>query len=321
MRINWVKFDSFVNLIHKFAIMLETLNSIIFMQNLNDLRTFVLVVKQKSFTKAGEKLGISASAVSHCVSNLEDRLNIRLLNRTTRSVSPTPEGLTLLNDIRPYLQAIDVSVQKLCENQATPQGTVRINAPQVAIEMAILPKLAPIFEKFPHINIELFSENRFVDIVEQGFDMGVRLGDAVAKDMVAVKIAPPLTTALVATPAYLQGKAMPETISDLDSHRLIGFRLGTDREPIAWDFCVRGKAVSYQPKGRLIMNSNPLCAVKNHLGIGFMPYFMVENDLKSGELIEILGEYRMTYEPFYAYYPSRKHHSKAFEVVLNALRE
>lgn len=113
---------------------------------------------------------------------------------------------------------------------------------------------------------------------------------------------------------------MPETISDLDSHRLIGFRLGADREPIAWDFWVRGKAVSYVPKAQLILNSNPMPAVMHHLGIGFMPYFMVEDDLKSGKLIEILGEFSATYEPFFAYYPSRKHHSKAFEVVLNALK-
>ena len=161
------------------------------MQNLNDLRAFVLVAKYKSFTKAGEKLGVSASAVSHCLSNLENRLNIRLLNRTTRSISPTPEGLMLLNDISPYLQAIDLSIKKLSENQDNITGTVRINASQVAIEMAILPKLAPIFEKFPHIHIELHSENRFVDIVGEGFDMGVRLGDNLAKDMVAVKISPP----------------------------------------------------------------------------------------------------------------------------------
>lgn len=290
------------------------------MQNLNDLRTFVLVVEHKSFTKAGERLGISASAVSHCVSNLEDRLNIRLLNRTTRSVSPTPEGLTLLNDIRPYLQAIDVSVQKLSESLHTVSGTVRINASQVAIEMAILPKLAPIFDEFPHIHIELHSENRFVDIVEQGFDMGVRLGDDVAKDMVAVKISEPLTTVLVATPHYLQGKEIPKHIKDLDNHRLIGLRLAPDKGQVAWDFWVKGKLLSYTPKGQLLLNISPLCAVKNHLGIGFMPHFMAENELKSGELIEILGDFKMTYEPFYAYYPSRKHHSKAFEVVLKALR-
>lgn len=291
------------------------------MQNLNDLRAFVLVAKYKSFTKAGEKLGVSASAVSHCLSNLENRLNIRLLNRTTRSISPTPEGLQLLNEIKPYFQAIDFSIQKLAENQNNISGTVRINAPQVAIEMAILPKLAPIFEKFPHIHIELHSENRFIDIVSEGFDMGVRLGDDVAKDMVAVKISQPLTTTLVATLSYLQNKAIPKQIQNLDNHRLIGLRTATDREPISWDFWQNGKMISYQPKSQLILNTNPLSAVKNHLGIGFMPYFMVENELKSGELIEILGEFKITYEPFYAYYPSRKHHSKAFEVVVNALRE
>lgn len=290
------------------------------MQNLNDLRTFVLVVEHKSFTKAGEKLGVSASAVSHCLNNLENRLNIRLLNRTTRSISPTPEGLTLLNDIKPYFDAIDLSLQKLSENQGSVTGTVRINASQVAIEMAVLPKLAPVFEKFPNIHIELHSENRFVDIVKEGFDMGIRLGDDVAKDMVAVKIAPPLTTTLVATPAYLHGRESPKKIQDLDNHRLIALRLAADREPIAWDFRVKGKTVSYRPKGRLVLNSNPLSAVKNHLGIAFMPYFMAEDGLKTGELVEVLGGFRMTYEPFYAYYPSRKHHSKAFETVLSALR-
>ncbi|MDO4905055.1 MAG: LysR family transcriptional regulator, partial [Lautropia sp.] len=295
--------------------------AIILMQNLNDLRTFVLVVEEKSFTKAGEKLGVSASAVSHCLSNLENRLNIRLLNRTTRSISPTPEGLTLLNDIKPYFDAIDLSIRKLSENQGTVTGTVRINASQVAIERAVLPKLAHLFERFPNIRIELHSENRFVDIVKEGFDMGVRLGDDVAKDMIAVKIAPPLTTTLVATPSYLHGRTPPKKIQDLDDHSLIGLRLASDREPIAWDFRIKGKTVSYRPKGRLVLNSNPLYAVKNHLGIAFMPYFMVEDELKEGKLVEILGGFRMTYEPLYAYYPSRKHHSKAFEAVLEALRK
>lgn len=258
--------------------------------------------------------------MSHCVSNLENSLNIRLLNRTTRSVSPTPEGLTLLNDIAPYLNAIDTSVQKLSENQDTPQGTVRINVSQVAIEMAVLPKLAPVLKKFPHIQIELFSENRFVDIVADGFDMGIRLGDDVAKDMMAVQISSSLTTALVATPSYLQDKPVPRHIKDLDHHRLIALRLGAEREPIAWNFWVQGKHTAYQPKGQVILNTSPLPAVKQHLGIGFMPHFMVANDLKSGELIEVLPDFKMTYEPFYAYYPSRKHHSKAFEVVLGALR-
>lgn len=291
------------------------------MPHFDDLHLFITIVETGSFTKAGERLGISKSALSQSISNLEKRLNIRLLNRTTRSVSPTPEGLMLYNDIAGPYSAIDSSLTKIAENQENIIGTVRINASQLAIETAIFPKLTALLADFPLISLELHSDNRFVDIVEQGFDMGVRLGDDVADDMVAVKISPPLRTALVATPRYLSGKNIPESIKDLEAHRLIGTRIESSRPPIFWDFKVGEETVSYQPEAQILSNMNPLQAVKNHLGIGFVGLSQVQKELQSGELVEVLANFRMTYEPFFAYYPSRKYHSRAFETVLNALKE
>ncbi|WP_416190274.1 LysR family transcriptional regulator [Neisseria sp. CCUG17229] len=290
------------------------------MTRFDDLHLFITIVQAGSFTKAGEQLGVSKSALSQSIANLENRLNIRLLNRTTRSVSPTPEGLTLYNDIAAHFSAIGEGLAKLTENQENIAGTVRINASEMAIETVILPKLAALLTVHPLISLELHGDNNFVDIVSAGFDMGVRLGGAVADGMVAVKISPPLTMAIVATPQYLHGKNLPKTIAELDNHRLINVRFAPDRPPIAWDFLVNGEQVEYTPKAQIIANTNPLQAARNHLGIAFVGLKQVEQDLQSGKLVELLGGYRMTYEPFYAYYPSRKHHSRAFELVLEALR-
>lgn len=291
------------------------------MPHFHDLYLFTAVVEAGSFTGAGERLGMSKSALSQSLAALEKRLNIRLLNRTTRSVSPTPEGLTLYNDIAPHFAAIGTGLEKLAEHQSSTAGTVRINAPHLAVDTVILPKLSVLLVDYPLISIDIHSDNNFVDIVAQGFDMGVRLGGDVASDMVAVRISPPLTTVLVATPQYLHGKQMPKHIGDLDSHRLIGHRVHPHKPPLAWEFGVDGKCLAYTPKAQTLTNGNTLHAVKNHLGIGLAGLVQAEDGLERGELVEVLGEFRMTYDPFFAYYPSRKHHSRAFELVLNALRE
>ncbi|UXZ05376.1 LysR family transcriptional regulator [Moraxella nasicaprae] len=287
----------------------------------DDLYLFLTIVQTGSFTKAGEKLGVSKSALSQSISHLENRLNIRLLNRTTRSVSPTPEGLSLYNDLAPHYFAIGEGLAKLTEHQAHITGTVRINASHLAIQTVILPKLAPILSQNPHIFVQLYSDNRFVDIVAEGFDMGVRLGGTVASGMIAVKISQMVQITLVATPNYLKNKDIPKSIDDLDHHHLINLQLDKNKPPMDWEFWVNGKVVSYTPKSQILMNGNGLNAILQDLGIGLVGLSQVERFIKTGELVEILPEFRMTYEPFYAYYPSRKHHSKAFEVVLNALRE
>lgn len=291
------------------------------MPHFDDLYLFLTIVQTGSFTKAGEKLGVSKSALSQSISHLENRLNIRLLNRTTRSVSPTPEGLSLYNDLAPHYFAIGEGLAKLTEHQADITGTVRINASELAIQTVILPKLAPILSQNPHIFVQLYSDNRFVDIVEQGFDMGVRLGGMVASGMIAVKISQMVQITLVATPNYLKNNDIPKSIDDLDHHHLINLQLDKDKPPIDWEFWVNDKVVSYTPKSQILMNGNGLNAILQDLGIGLVGLSQVERFIKTGELVEILPEFRMTYEPFYAYYPSRKHHSKAFEMVLDALRE
>ncbi|MGR6981974.1 LysR family transcriptional regulator [Testudinibacter sp. P27/CKL/0425] len=273
-----------------------------------------------SFTKAGQQLGVSKSALSQSISQLENRLNIRLLKRTTRSISPTPEGLQLLNEITPHFAAINGQLTQLAHNQTSATGIVRINASQAAIEMAILPKLAPLLAEYPHIQVELHSDNRFVDIVKAGFDMGVRLGDAVSSDMVAVKISKPVRTAIVASPEYLHDKPPIHRIADLDRHCLIGTRFDVDRPPVAWDFRQEGKLVEYQPKPQLLLNGDPKQAALNHLGLAFVARSQVAAELAQGILVEVLAEFAHQYEPFYAYYPSRKHHSRAFELVLSRLR-
>lgn len=290
------------------------------MSHFDDLYLLVCVVQAGSFTKAGQQLGVSKSALSQSISQLENRLNIRLLNRTTRSISPTPEGLQLLNEITPHFAAINGQLTQLAQNQTSATGIVRINASQLAIEMAILPKLAPLFAEYPHIQVELHSENRFVDIVKEGFDMGVRLGDAVSSDMVAVKISEPVRIAVIASPEYLHGKPPIHSIADLDQHRLIGNRFDINRPPVAWDFCQNGKLIEYQPKPQLLSNTDPKQAALNHLGLAFVARSQVERELAQGILVEVLSDFAHQYEPFYAYYPSRKHHSRAFELVLGMLR-
>ncbi|MGF7453891.1 LysR family transcriptional regulator [Pasteurella bettyae] len=270
----------------------------------DDLHLFITIVENGSFTKASDKLGVSKFALSQSITNLEKRLNIRLLNRTTRSVSPTPEGLTLYNDIVGAYSAIGLGLQKLAENQENIVGTVRINASQLAIDTVILPKLTALLTDYPLISLEIHSDNSFVDIVEQGFDMGVRFGDAVVDDMVAVRIPKPVKTALVATPQYLQNKNIPKNINELENHQLINIRLGLDKSPISWDFKVNGQLVEYLPKSQITLNINPLTAIKNHLGIGFVARSQVENELQSGELIEILGEFADEYEPFLPIIPA-----------------
>lgn len=286
----------------------------------NELYLFIAIVEAGSFTKAGERLGISKSALSQSLSNLENRLSIRLLNRSTRSISPTPEGLALYHDIAAQYRQIGAGLEKLVQNQETVSGTVRINASHLAIETVILPKLAPLLAAEALITVELHSDNTLSDVVGQGFDMGVRLGDAVAGDMVAVKISEAVETTLVASREYLSGKTVPKSIRDLDGHRLINVRFAADKAPMAWEFRQGGQTVQYTPKAQVIVSGGVLPAVQNHLGIGFVGKAQVADRLKTGELIEILGDLAMTYEPFYAYYPSRKHHSKAFAKVQDALR-
>jgi len=275
-----------------------------------------------SFVKAGQLLGISSSALSHSMKNLETRLNLRLFNRTTRNVSLTEAGQRLFDQLSPLYQAINQEVDALNDFLNTPSGLIRINAPAMAEKAVLYPKLKPILNQYPKIRLEIVVDNRWVDIVKEGFDMGVRLGNDVAKEMIAVPISAPLKMALVASPNYLAQHGSPKNIDDLQQHRLIGAKLsaahGTEMQ---WEFKDKKELMMFTPKSQFSINNHlRLQAVSDGLGIAWVPYLNVADAVQSGQLVELLSEYAMTYDPLYLYYPSRRGHSNVFKLIVDALK-
>ncbi len=292
------------------------------MQNFNELNYFLTLAQTQSFVKAGQLLGISSSALSHSMKNLETRLNLRLLNRTTRNVSLTEAGQQLFEQLFPLYQAINYEVDALGDFLDTPSGLIRINAPAVAAEAVLYPKLKPILNQYPKIRLEIVVDNRWADIVKEGFDMGVRLGNDVAKEMIAVPISEPLKMALVASPDYLAQHGSPKNIDDLQQHRLIGAKLSAAHgAEMQWEFKDKKERITFTPKSQFSINNHlRLQAVSDGLGIAWIAHMSVADALNSGHLVELLPEYAMTYEPLYLYYPSRCGHSNVFKLIVDALR-
>ena len=227
------------------------------MQNFNELNYFLTLAQTQSFVKAGQLLGISSSALSHSMKNLETRLNLRLLNRTTRNMSLTEAGQQLF----PLYQAINYEVDALGDFLDTPSGLIRINAPAVAAEAVLYPKLKPILNQYPKIRLEIVVDNRWADIVKEGFDMGVRLGNDVAKEMIAVPISEPLKMALVASPDYLAQHGSPKNIDDLRQHRLIGAKLSAAHgAEMQWEF--KDKKSGLRSRPNRSFSSTTICACK-----------------------------------------------------------
>ena len=292
------------------------------MYNYNELNYFITIAKAKSFVGAAKSLGVSSSALSHSMRNLETRLSLRLFNRTTRSLSLTEAGEQLYKQIAPLYRQINEEVAALGDYLDTPSGTIRINASNIAIENFIYPKLSQFSLRYPQIKIEIQCDNNLVDIVKQGFDMGCRIGNDLAKEMIAVKISDPLRMALVASPDYLHQRTRPKQINDLDQHLLIGKKVSTQygMESI-WEFADKGNIIQYHPISHFTINNHlRKQATLDGLGISWIGYPDIKNELASGQLIELLPEYSITYEPFYIYYPSRKGHSNVFRLVLEALK-
>lgn len=288
------------------------------MQNFNELNYFLILAQMQSFVKAGQLLGISSSALSHSMKNLETRLNLRLFNRTTRNVSLTEAGQQLLL----LYQAINHEVDALNDFLNTPSGLIRINAPAVAAEAVLYPKLKLILSQYPKIRLEIVVDNRWVDIVKEGFDMGVRLGNDVSKEMIAVPISAPLRMALVASPDYLATHGTPKTIDDLHQHRLIGMRISAEHgSEMQWEFKYKKELITFEPKSQLSINNHlRLQAVSDGLGIAWIAHMIVADAIHSGQLVELLPEYAMTYDPLYLYYPSRRGHSNVFKLIVDALK-
>jgi DNA-binding transcriptional LysR family regulator len=291
------------------------------MPKFDDLAAFAAVVRERSFTRAAAQLGVSQPALSQTIRGLERRLDLKLLNRTTRSVAPTEAGERLYQAVGTRLADIEAELVELVEMRGKPAGTVRITATDHAVQSLIWPKLLPWLPKYPGIRIEISSDNRFTDIIAERFDIGVRLGPDVAKDMIAVRIAPDMRMAVVASPSYFARNARPRSPKDIAEHDCIGFRLPTHGGLLTWDFRRRGKSVHVHISGRLVFNTSELIidAATAGLGLAWLPDDLVADKIASGRLIRVLDDWAETFPGYCLYYASRRA-SPALALVVDALR-
>lgn len=287
----------------------------------SDLHAFLAVARERSFTKAAALLGLSQSALSHRLRTLEKRLSVRLLERTTRSVSPTEAGQRLLLTIGPRLDEIAAELEGLSAFRDRPSGTIRISTGEHALRTVLLPFVNDFAGKYPDIKIELNVENGLIDIVQGGYDAGVRLGEQVARDMIAARIGPDWRMAVVAAPSYFTGRAVPVTPEELTGHNCINLRLVTYGGYYAWEFEQGGRRLNVRVDGQLAFNSSQhiLTAVLAGRGIGCVPEEMADGFVKTGELVQVLADWMPTFEGYHLYYPSR-HHSAAFKLFVDAIR-
>jgi DNA-binding transcriptional LysR family regulator len=290
--------------------------------NLNDLQAFVVVARERSFTKAAAQLGLSRSGLSHAMLALEARLGVRLLTRTTRSVSTTDAGARLLGAVAPHLREIEVELGSLSEMRDKPAGTVRITSHDHAIVTELWPRLLPLLKEYPDIQIEFSVDYAFTDIAAQRFDAGVRMGDQVDKDMIAVRIAPELRMAVVASPDYLAGRPLPTTPHDLSAHQCVNLRLPTHGGLYAWDFEKEGQSVNVRVQGQTVFNNTFLMlqAALDGLGFAFVPFDLVQPHIAQGRLVPVLEDWWPSFPGYHLYYANRRQIAPALALVIDALR-
>jgi DNA-binding transcriptional LysR family regulator len=290
--------------------------------NINDLIAFLAVARARSFTRAAAQMGVSQSALSHTIRGLEERLGLRLLTRTTRSVAPTEAGERLLRNVGPHFDEIDAEIDALSELKEKPSGTIRINSSEHAAETLLWPKLAQFLPHYPDIKVEIWADYTLADIVAERFDAGVRLGEQVAKDMVAVKIGPEERFVVVGAPAYLAGRETPRHPQDLLAHRCINLRLPTLGGLYAWEFEKDGHELKVRVDGQLVFNALPpiLKAALASFGLAFLPTELVQPHLAAGRLVPMLEDWAPPFPGYHLYYPSRRQHSPAFALLVEALR-
>lgn len=291
-------------------------------ENLNDLQAFVLVARERSFTRAAAQMGVSRSALSHAMLALEARLGVRLLTRTTRSVSTTEAGERLMNTVAPRLQEIEVELTSLSAMRDTPAGTVRITAHDHAITTALWPRLLPLLQQYPDIQIEFSVDYAFTDIASQRFDAGVRVGDRVDKDMVALPIGPPLRMAVAASPGYLAGRPLPKKPQDLTAHRCVNLRLPTRGNLYAWDFEKGKKSVNVRVQGQTVFNSTSLMlqAALDGMGLAYVPLDLMQPHIEAGRLVPVLEDWWPRFPGYHLYYANRRQIAPALALVVEALR-
>ena len=291
-------------------------------RNLNDLLYFVTIAREGSFTRAAAHLGVTQSALSQAITGLEARLRIRLLTRTTRSVSPTAAGERLLNAIGHRFDEIESELDELTELRDKPAGTVRITCGDHILRTTIFPKLRPLLHEYPDIHVEFDVNYGFRDIVADRYDAGVRLGDTIEKDMIAVPIGPQLRMAAAASPAYVAAHPIPRNPRELLNHNCINMRMQSGGGIYVWDFQRRGRQQNVRVDGQLIFNTSPnmVDAALAGLGIAYLPEEEFAPHIEEGRLVRVLEEWCDPFPGYYLYYPSRRQPSTAFSMVVDALR-
>jgi DNA-binding transcriptional LysR family regulator len=289
---------------------------------LDDLLAFIAVGRERSFTKAAAKLGVSQSALSHTIRELESRLGVRLLTRTTRSVAPTDAGERLLQTLAPRFEEIDAALAAASELRDKPAGTIRITTTEYPLDAFLWPKLAKFLRHYPDIKVEVIADPGLIDIVAQRFDAGVRIGEQVAKDMIAVRIGPDIRMAVVGAPSYFKKRGEPKTPQELIGHDCINLRLATHGGLYAWEFEKGARELRVRVEGQLVFNgaSQMVKAALAGLGLAYVPEELAQPDLAKGRLKRVLEDWCPPFTGYHLYYTSRRQSSAAFALLVDALR-
>ena len=290
--------------------------------DLNDIVAFLAVARERSFTRAAAQLGVSQSALSQTVRGLEARLGLRLLTRTTRSVAPTEAGERLLRAAGPRLEEIDAELAALSELREKPSGTIRITAHDHALRTVLWPALAKLLPDYPDIKVEIVIDYGLTDIVAERYDAGIRAGEMVAKDMVAVRIGPDMRSAVVGAPSYFAQRTRPKAPQDLTAHSCINLRLPTYGGLYAWEFEKAGRELRVRVEGQFVFNGTGpmLDAALAGFGLAYLPEDQVQAHIADGRLIRVLADWCEPYAGYHLYYPSRRQPTPAFSLLVDALR-
>jgi DNA-binding transcriptional LysR family regulator len=289
---------------------------------LDDLLAFIAVARERSFTRAAAPVGVSQSALSHTIRGLEERMGLRLLTRTTRSVSTTEAGERLLRSLGPRFDEIEAELASVAELRDKPAGNIRITTSAFAADSILMPALSSFLLDYPDIHIEAVVDSALTDIVAQRYDAGIRLGEQVEKDMIAVRIGPDMRMAAVASPGYLAARPKPKVPQDLTNHSCLNLRMETYGNLYAWEFEKSGRPLNVRVTGQIVCNtpSAIIAAAKLGLGIAYVPDGLVRDELAHKSLIRVLADWCPPFPGFHLYYPSRRQSSPAFALLAEALR-
>jgi len=290
--------------------------------NINDILVFLAVARERSFTRAAARLGMTQSALSHIVRSLEERLGVRLLTRTTRSVSPTEAGERLIQNVAPRLDEIEAEIAAISDLGDKPVGTIRITAIDHVIEQVLWPRIAPLLPRYPDLHVEFSADYRIVDIAAERFDIGVRHGDQVEKDMIAVRLTADIPMRIVGSPAYFEWRPKPASLQDLMKHNCITLRLSSSGGIYAWELRHEGQDIEARVRGQAVFSdaAHHVAAALSGNGLAFVPDDLVAEHIAAGRLVSVMEDWCPHFPGLHAFYPSRRHSSRALALVIDAIR-